>query len=144
MVTDVFDKLRTSINNQEKQLIDKIRSIKETNHKRLNTYKGEIEEKQQKLSQQNQQFKDILAIKIDAKLLEMKKELNDSIDLVSKELEKLEIPILTKYQIKGIDRLQSQMDEMLKQIWILDQQGNAFNFIVICIEISKDVVIFQN
>ncbi|CAF1030207.1 unnamed protein product [Adineta steineri] len=119
-ITKTFGALRKMIDNYEKTLKNQICAVEEKNKTISESYLKQLNIKQKTLSDHNGQFENILSTNDHTQLLENKKSLTNYLEQLMKELKELKSPIKTEYRIEGIDQLQTNIDNILKQARIVE------------------------
>ncbi|CAF4184975.1 unnamed protein product [Adineta steineri] len=108
------------IDNYEKTLKNQICVIEEKNKTTTENYLKQLNIKQKTLSDHNGQFENILSTNDHTQLLDNKKSLTNYLEQLMKELKELKSPIKTEYRIEGVDQLQTNIDNILKQARIVE------------------------
>ncbi|CAF4042375.1 unnamed protein product [Adineta steineri] len=106
--------------NKNIQSITKTFDALQKNKTTTENYLKQLNIKQKTLSDHNGQFENILSTNDHTQLLDNKKSLTNYLEQLMKELKELKSPIKTEYRIEGVDQLQTNIDNILKQARIVE------------------------
>ncbi len=128
-VTKVFESIHSIISNHENELKQKIRTIEKRNNDLIEKFQKNLSNKQEALSKRSTEFQHTLLTKNYTKLLQDHQILIDYLKTTQQELNTLQYPIITVYDIEGIDQLQGTVADIIQRVCINESQKGNLKFI---------------
>lgn len=128
-VTTLFHSLRKTIDTYEEKLKTKIRQIEEKNNLLIDRYLLPLHNKEITLANNMRAFENLIAKHEYTHVLKIKQYIADYITDLMEEMEEMEelvLPTRTEYRIIGMNHVQKNIDEDLKNVRIVEQTSGIF------------------
>lgn len=124
-VTTLFHNLRKTIDNYEEKLKLKIRQIDEKNNLLIDNYLLPLHNKQITLANNKRSFENLISKHEYTHVLKIKEHIADYITDLMEEMEELLLPKRTEYRIIGMNSIQRNLEDTLKQVRIVEQTSGT-------------------